>query len=155
MLITRDAIDDPNENDSKLNIEAKCENETLWGRSNESFQVRLIVTDDSEMKLDEGETTMVAAELNKAIINTNGSVDYLIVTDVEELESDDIRSAQISTQKLASQSNSDRSRESPTDGLSRSEPSSSQNKIRIKRCTDCGKVIKAELLTNGLCQYCR
>lgn len=155
MLKTRDGIDDPNVNDSKLSIEAKCENDTLWGRSNDSFQVHLIVTDDSEIKLDEGATAMVAAELNKAIINTNGSVDYLIITDIEELESDDIRSAQISTQKLDSQSNSDRSRESPTDGLSRSKPKPSENKIRIKRCTDCGKVINTELLTNGLCQYCR
>lgn len=154
MLKTRDSINDPNVNGSKLSIEAKYENETLWGRTNDSFQVHLIVTDDSEIKLNEGETAMIAAELNKAIINTNGSVDYLILADIEELESDDTQSDQINTQKLSTKSNSVRSRESPPYEPSHSEPNSSQNKIRMGRCSDCGKVVNTELLTNGLCQYC-
>lgn len=142
-----------------LVFEVKWTGDSLLGLLDGNYQVTIIVRDDSQIELSEGETTLVETTVIKAIFDTDDELDYLAVEDLRECNQEDA-SSEISTTELSMLLGTNRTSNKvyghvPPGGKDNHPPSEREEREQMGRCSSCGKVINAGELTDGVCRFCR
>lgn len=144
-------------NNHTIKFELKSDGDSLLGLLNEEYSVNVIVVDDSAIELNDKDTVLVQTGVSKIIYNTDNNPEYLFVENVQIYDSVE-GSEEISTTALSminsTQNHSNNTRYEPPKGQNAS-TSERIERNKLERCAECGKVVESDVLTQGVCRYCR